>query len=62
MLFISRFSCLFTFREHKQRNVNKCQIDEFPTDSHQYGFQMKVLDSVVKNMQFVYRFLHLFTF
>jgi hypothetical protein len=60
MLFVFLF--MFTFCKHKQQNINKCQVGKFTTKPHQYGYQMKALELVVKNMPSVYQFLRLFTF
>ena len=42
--FVYRFSCLFTFYEYKQLNVNKSQFSEFTAKPYEYGYQMKEHD------------------
>jgi uncharacterized membrane protein YjgN (DUF898 family) len=55
-MFVFRFSCLFTFRKHKQQFFYKKTLK-----GHQYGYPMKGLDQWNKNM-FIFQFLCLFTF
>jgi hypothetical protein len=58
MLFIFQFSCLFTFRKHKQclftlkKNAKRASN----------GYQMKGLGLGSKNMLFIFQYLCLFTF
>ena len=37
-LFVYRFSCLFTFYEYKQTNVNKSYFSEFTAKPYEYGY------------------------
>ena len=37
MWFVYRFSCLFTFYEYKQLNVNKSQFSKFTAKPYEYG-------------------------
>jgi hypothetical protein len=58
-MFIFQFSCLFTFRKHKQRFV---YIFKKMLKGHQYGYLMKGLGLRSKNMLFVFQFSCLFIF
>ena len=50
MSFVYQFSCLFTFYEYKQLNVNKSQFSEFTAKPYEYGYQMKAHDEKITNM------------
>ena len=50
MWFVYRFSCLFTFYEYKQTNVNKSQFSEFTAKPYEYGYQMKAHDKRIMNV------------
>ena len=52
MWYVCRFSCLFTFYEYKQTNVNKSQFSEFIAKPYEYGYQMKAHDEMITNMMF----------
>jgi hypothetical protein len=60
MLFVFRFSCLFTFHKHKQQSVYI--LKKKTLKRHQYGYLMKGLGLGSKNMLFIFRFLCFFTF
>jgi hypothetical protein len=58
MLYVFRFSCLFTFHKRKQR----FGAFEKPLKPCQYGYLMKGLGLWSKNMLFVFLFSCLFTY
>ena len=62
MLLVYRFSCLFTFYEYKQTNVNKSQFSEFTIKPYEYGYQMKEHNEKVTNMMLFCLLYYLFQF